>query len=242
MADQIQTDRFRFDQSQSQGGQSQSQNSETSDNTILHPEQANSLGNGSLSDGAGGNSAGGNGLGGETSGLDSIAGIQGEASPDTGLQGSGDMLYANARTELDDENTIAAEGVSPDTGVVSPVNRSVDEDTRAIQADAANAVMGGSSDVVEPPKQTEPFFKHDDQPQEDEEVEDDPLSQEGTYEGKLVFRPNELNQSGEDKEYFPPEKDHQYRVPQDAQHHALRPDITLKPGEGKPEIEVKDKQ
>lgn len=233
MADQIQNDRSRLDQSQSQGGQSQSQQGQTQGSTILHPEQANSLGNGSLSDGAGGN-----GLGGETTGLDSIAGIQGQASPDTELQGSADTSYANARTDITEEETVAAEGVSPDTGVVAPVDRS----TRDIQADAADAVMGGSSDVVQKPQNDETLFKHENQPQDDAERRDDPLSQEGTYEGKLVFRPNELNQSGEDKEYFPPEDQHRFRVPQDAQHHVLRPDVTLKPGAGKPEVEMKDKQ
>ena len=233
MADQIQNDRSRLDQSQSQGGQSQSQQGQTQGSTILHPEQANSLGNGSLGDGAGGN-----GLGGETTGLDSIAGIQGQASPDTELQGSADTSYANARTDITEEETIAAEGVSPDTGVVAPVDRS----TRDIQADAADAVMGGSSDVVQKPQNDETLFKHENQPQDDAERRDDPLSQEGTYEGKLVFRPNELNESGEDKEYFPPEDQHRFRVPQDALHHVLRPDVTLKPGGGKPEVEMKDKQ
>jgi hypothetical protein len=232
MTDQIQNDRPRLDQSQSQGGQSQSQQ----DNTILHPEKANSFGNGSLGDGAGGR-----GLGGETSGLDAIAGIQGQ-SPDTELQSAADTSYANARTDLVDESTIAAEGVSPDTGVVAPADTSVDRDTRRIQEDAAEAVMGGSSDVVQKPQGGDTPFKHENQPQDEAERRDDPLSQEGTFEGKKVFRPNELNQSGEDKEYFPPEDNHRFRVPQDAQHHALRPDVTLKPGTGKPEIEVKDKQ
>ena len=235
MADQIHNDRARFDQSQD--GQSQSRQGQTQGSTILHPEQTNSLGNGSLSDGAGGN-----GLGGETAGLDSIAGIQGQSSPDTELQGSADTSYANARTDIAEEETIAAEGVSPDTGVISPANTAVDRGTRNIQNDAANAVMGGSSDVVQKPQDGDAPFKLEDQPQDHAERRDDPLSQEGTYEGKLVFRPNELNQSGEDKEYFPPEDQHRFRVPPDAQHHALRPDVTLKPGGGKPEIEVKDKQ
>lgn len=224
MADQIHNDRARFDQSQD--GQSQSQG-QTQDSTTLHPEQTNSPGNG---------------LGGETTGFDSIVGIQGQASPDTELQGSADTSYANARTDIAEEETIAADGVSPDTGVISPANTSVDRGTRDIQSEAANAVMGGSSDVVQKPQGGKAPFKLEDQPQDHAERRDDPLSQEGTYEGKLVFRPNELNQSGEDKEYFPPEDQHRFRVPQDAQHHVLRPDVTLKPGEGKPEIEVKDKQ
>lgn len=50
-----------------------------------------------------------------------------------------------------------------------------------------------------------------------------------TFEGKKVFSPHELNQSGEDKEYFPPEKDHQFDVPKDANDHALTPDIEVTP-------------
>ena len=67
---------------------------------------------------------------------------------------------------------------------------------------------------------------------------DHPLSQTGTYEGKLVFRPNELNQAGEDKEYFHPKDDHHFKVPTDAQHHDLTPDVVLTPGV-KPQVELK---
>ncbi len=67
---------------------------------------------------------------------------------------------------------------------------------------------------------------------------DNPLSQTGTYEGKKVFKANELNQAGEDKEYFPPKDDHKFKVPQDAQNHVLKPDITLTPGEH-PSVELK---
>ncbi|WP_443749406.1 hypothetical protein [Asticcacaulis solisilvae] len=70
------------------------------------------------------------------------------------------------------------------------------------------------------------------------ENRDDPLAQTGTYEGKKVFRANELNQAGEDKEYFHPDDHHRFRVPNDAQHHVLKPDVTLTPGE-KPAVEVK---
>lgn len=198
MAEQLQTDKPRLDQLQSKGSQSQGSQSQ-------------------------GNPSHGNGLGGETQGLDSIAGIQGQVSPDTGLQRAADTSYTNV---------VPAEGVSPDTGVAVPT-------TEDIQNDAANAVMGGSSEVVQKPGDAP--FKLDDQPQDRAERRDDPLSQEGTYEGKKVFRPNELNQAGEDKEYFPPKEQHRFHVPEDVQHHALRPDLTLKPGATKPEIEVKTK-
>ncbi len=72
----------------------------------------------------------------------------------------------------------------------------------------------------------------------DEDAFDHPLSQTGTYEGKLVFSPNELNQAGEDKEYFHPKDGHQFKVPTDAQHHDLTPDVVLTPG-AKPQVELK---
>ena len=71
-----------------------------------------------------------------------------------------------------------------------------------------------------------------------EDADDHPLSQTGTYEGKRVFRANELNQAGEDKEYFHPKDDHQFKVPTDAQHHDLTPDVVLTPG-AKPQVELK---
>lgn len=47
--------------------------------------------------------------------------------------------------------------------------------------------------------------------------------------GKKVFTAGELNQAGEDKDYFPPEKDHKFEVPKDANNHALTPDIEVAP-------------
>lgn len=47
--------------------------------------------------------------------------------------------------------------------------------------------------------------------------------------GKKVFTPGELNQAGEDKEYFHPDKDHKFDAPADANHHALTPDIEVTP-------------
>lgn len=48
-------------------------------------------------------------------------------------------------------------------------------------------------------------------------------------EGKKVFTPNELNQAGEDKEYFPPEKGRRFDAPKDANKHALTPDVEVTP-------------
>jgi len=48
--------------------------------------------------------------------------------------------------------------------------------------------------------------------------------------GKTVFSPGELNQSGEDKEYFHPRENHQFKVPADANNHALTPDVEVAPG------------
>ncbi len=48
-------------------------------------------------------------------------------------------------------------------------------------------------------------------------------------EGKRVFNANELSQSGEDKDYFHPDNDHKFKVPKDANDHALTPDIEVSP-------------
>ncbi len=48
--------------------------------------------------------------------------------------------------------------------------------------------------------------------------------------GKTVFSPGELNQSGEDKDYFHPKDDHRFNVPHDANNHALTPDVEVVPG------------
>ena len=48
--------------------------------------------------------------------------------------------------------------------------------------------------------------------------------------GRTVFTPGELNQSGEDKDYFHPKNDHHYNVPHDANNHALTPDLEVAPG------------
>ena len=58
--------------------------------------------------------------------------------------------------------------------------------------------------------------------------------------GKTVFKPGELNQSGEDKEYFHPKDDHHYNVPADANNHALTPDVEVKPGNRVEEVTPAD--
>ena len=122
---------------------------------------------------------------------------------------------------------------TPDTTIADANDPSLgtNED---IERDAAEAVFGGDSGVVTPPIPG-------DQPMDPADAQDDPLSQTGTYEGKKVFRPNELNQAGEDKEYFHPDDHHRFRVPNDAQHHVLKPDVTLTPGES-PAVEVKPRK
>lgn len=119
---------------------------------------------------------------------------------------------------------------TPDTHIADANDPSLGTNEE-IERDAAEAVFGGDNGVVSPPIPG-------DQPVDEADAEDDPLSQDGTFEGKKVFRPNELNQAGEDKEYFHPKDDHKFRVPDDAQHHALKPDLTLTPGE-KLNVELK---
>jgi hypothetical protein len=57
-----------------------------------------------------------------------------------------------------------------------------------------------------------------------------------SHEGKTVFHLGELNNAGEDKDYFPPDKDgkfpgtdHKFKVPKDANENALTPDIEITP-------------
>jgi hypothetical protein len=119
---------------------------------------------------------------------------------------------------------------TPDTRIADANDPSLGTSDE-IERDAAEAVFGGDSGVVTPPVPV-------DQPVDQADARDDPLSQTGTYEGKKVFRPNELNQAGEDKEYFHPDDHHRFRVPNDAQHHVLKPDVTLTPGET-PNVELK---
>lgn len=47
--------------------------------------------------------------------------------------------------------------------------------------------------------------------------------------GKTVFSPNELNQAGEDKEYFHPDGGHKFHAPKDANDHAIKPDVEVTP-------------
>ena len=50
-----------------------------------------------------------------------------------------------------------------------------------------------------------------------------------THVGKKVFSPNELNQAGEDKEYFHPDGGRKFDAPNDANEHALTPDVEVTP-------------
>ncbi len=126
-----------------------------------------------------------------------------------------------------------ADPETPDTGIADGNDPSLGAGEE-IERDAAEASFGGTGDIVTPPAPANT-------PSDAEDAHDDPLSQTGTYEGKKVFRPNELNQAGEDKEYFHPDDHHRFRVPNDAQHHVLKPDVTLTPGE-KPEVELKPRK
>jgi hypothetical protein len=60
-------------------------------------------------------------------------------------------------------------------------------------------------------------------------AEDDAQATTEPQEGRRVFSPHELNQSGEDKEYFHPDKDHKFDAPKDANAHAITPDIEVTP-------------
>ncbi len=79
-----------------------------------------------------------------------------------------------------------------------------------------------------------------DMPQNPDEAraEDDPQATQGrephlavdeTHVGKKVFSPNELNQAGEDKEYFHPDGGHKFHAPKDANQHAIKPDVEVTP-------------
>ncbi len=59
---------------------------------------------------------------------------------------------------------------------------------------------------------------------------DDDPDYRPAHPGKTVFKPGELNNAGEDKEYFHPRKDHQFDAPKDANNHALTPDVEVAPG------------
>jgi hypothetical protein len=85
-----------------------------------------------------------------------------------------------------------------------------------------------------------PDILNTDTPQNPDEAhaEDDPQARQGrdshpavdeTHVGKKVFSPNELNQAGEDKEYFHPKGDRKFDAPKDANKHALTPDIEVTP-------------
>ncbi len=117
----------------------------------------------------------------------------------------------------------AFDGAIPDTGIAS-------------QGDLLTGIDYGDDNLI---AGSSAKASHETSAREDrEDANDDPLSQTGTYEGKRVFSPNELNQAGEDKEYFHPKDGHKFSVPSDATHHDLTPDVVLTPG-AKPKVELK---
>ncbi len=79
-----------------------------------------------------------------------------------------------------------------------------------LESDAGDDVLADSGSLVQPP-----------------DADTDPDSP--SHEGKKVFRPGELNNAGEDKDYFPHRKDHQFSPPKDANDHALTPDVEVTP-------------
>jgi hypothetical protein len=117
------------------------------------------------------------------------------------------------------DSSVGVQGaVSPDTTIGGSQGEGPAHNEA--QERAADVIMGASGDVVEPAAPTEGTNSDPKEPNAVDTV---------TYEGKTVFSPHELNQSGEDKEYFPPDKGHRYEVPKDANDHALTPDIEVRP-------------
>ncbi|HVZ30099.1 MAG TPA: hypothetical protein VG839_06865 [Asticcacaulis sp.] len=114
--------------------------------------------------------------------LDDSVGVQGAATPDTGINAEADIAAAKDR-DAELEETTADELIAAD---------------------------------------------HLPQEPDEARAEDDPQATEAPS-GRYVFKPHELNQSGEDKEYFPPKKDHKFDAPTSANEHALRPDFEVTP-------------
>ncbi len=119
-------------------------------------------------------------------------------------------------TELD--NNVGVQGAAtPDTSIAAEADLAAAADMDAeLQETTADARIAGGHLPQEP---------------DEARAEDDPQATQATdsREGKLVFKPNELNQSGEDKEYFHPKGDHKFNAPKDANEHALTPDIEVTP-------------
>lgn len=127
----------------------------------------------------------------------------------------------NQIRQLDD--SVGVQGVpapdvtTPDSGIAAEADlaAAADIDARLEETTADERIAGGYL------------------PQNPDEAnaEDDPQATrtDDSHEGKLVFRPNELNQSGEDKEYFHPKDDRKFNAPKDANEHALTPDIEVTP-------------
>ncbi len=99
--------------------------------------------------------------------------------------------------------------VTPDTGIAGVSGDPVKD----YPDNAADVVQSDSGNVIQAP-----------------DTSDEPNAVDAvTYVGKRVFSPHELNQSGEDKEYFHPDKGHKFDAPKDANDHALTPDIEVTP-------------
>jgi hypothetical protein len=122
----------------------------------------------------------------------------------------------NLIRQLDD--SVGIQGTTPDTGI-------------AAEADLAAAA---DRDAELEETTADELIARDQLPQEPDEAgaEDDPQATQTDaqpQEGRHVFNAHELNQSGEDKEYFHPKKDHKFDAPKDANDHALTPDVEVTP-------------
>ncbi len=85
------------------------------------------------------------------------------------------------------------------------------------------------NDVNLTPASTPVKARAEDEPQSTVPDDKTPAKPSVDREGKLVFSPSELNQAGEDKEYFHPDKGHKFDAPKDANDHALTPDVEVTP-------------
>lgn len=123
----------------------------------------------------------------------------------------------NQVRELDD--TVGVQGAAtPDTSIAAEADLAADADMDAeLEETTADELIADGHLPQEPDE-----ARAEDDPQATQTAED-------SREGKLVFKPNELNQSGEDKEYFHPKDGHKFHAPKDANDHALKPDVEVTP-------------
>jgi len=154
----------------------------------------------------------------KSSRTDTPAGTQGWQPGRSSLE-DGSVTRADD-TSLDVARDLESERLNPDRDVPLSTNG----DRQGFENYAATDVADGTA------------------PADVQRDADDPLTDAngvGTFEGKKVFSPNELNQSGEDKEYFPPKEDHQFHAPNDANQHALKPSLDMRPGATDPTPQLK---